>query len=144
MPHFQIHFCSWVLMLISSNSSAQDHALFLYPTFIGGWYTHDKTEVENGNPLLIADLPVIKNNTYAELRYNYDQLNTLGIYAGKRISIRKQVDEVLIPQIGLLAGAYTGASLQLYYQQLNRCYEINFQNQYGISFKNQAAVFFYF
>lgn len=142
MASFKICLLVICINFFSLNLFGQDSLVSVYPTFISGAYTDKRWDLKQNNPFIILDLPIIKNKFYSEIRYNYDQLNTLGIYAGKIFSLSKKTAQVLIPQIGFLYGNYKGASLQFYYQFINKRVEINFQNQHGISFNKLSNFYF--
>lgn len=131
-----------LFVFISFGSFAQDSIVSIYPTFITGLYTNQKLNINENNPLLILSVPVSFNKFYGEVRYNYDQINTIGVYLGYQFSIGKKQQHNLIPQIGFLYGDYVGTSFQFYYQLLHSKFEINFQNQYGLSFNNLSSFYY--
>ena len=133
----------FLLMFISFGSFCQDSvSVTVYPTIITAWETSLPTSLKNNNPLIILDLPIVRKKLYTETRFNYDQINTLGIYAGRIFSVSKKSSHLFIPQLGLLYGDYKGAAFQFYYLMMGNKIDINFLNQYGIS-SNQLSDFYF-
>ena len=52
-----------------------------------------------------------KKNWYAEVRYNYDEVGTLSVNAGKTFSKKGTVSYTITPLAGVVAGRLNGASL---------------------------------
>jgi hypothetical protein len=142
MAKFSIHLVTAFVNFFSFSLFGQDSSLSTKPAFLAESFTHKQVNFKENNPLPIIIIPVAKNSFYAEARYNYDQTNTSALYVGKIISLDKSREQTLIPQIGLLYGDYKGASVQFYYQNVQPDAEINFQNQYGISFDKLSNFYF--
>jgi hypothetical protein len=142
MAKFRVHVIAVVVTFFSFSLFGQERLLTVYPTFLSGIYTYRPLNIKESNPLVIPDISMVKDKLYAEVRYNYDYINTSAMYIGKNISLSKQSGQTLIPQIGLLYGDYKGAFLQFYYQLEQSGFVIDFQNQYGISF-NRRPGFYY-
>jgi len=142
MVKFKVHLLAVIVNFFSLSLFGQDTLLSVYPTFLTGLYTYKPIDLKESNPLPIPDISIVENKLYAELRYNYDYINTSAVYVGKVISLSKIPEQILTPQIGLLYGDYKGISLQFYYQFIGPEFEINFQNQYGIAFNKLPNFYF--
>jgi hypothetical protein len=142
MAKFRIHVVSAVVNFFSFSLFGQGNLLSVYPTFISGLYTYRPVNGKENNPLIIPDISIVKDKLYAEVRYNYDYINTSAIYIGENISLSKKPGQTLTPQIGWLNGDYKGAFLQFYYQLTEPGFAVDFQNQYGIAF-NRLPAFYY-
>ena len=131
--------------IFNAHLAAQDTVskITLYPTIICSYAPALTKSVKNGNPLFIAGTAITYKTFYAELRVNYDQLNTLGAYAGKLYLLEKpKITHVFTPQLGILVGNYKGVSAQFYYQAYHKLFDFNFLNQYSISSAKQANFYF--
>src|SRR5258705_8885247 len=51
-----------------------------------------------------------KNNWYAELRYNYENAQTLSLYGGKTFEDGNGLDYQITPMVGFSTGKFTGVS----------------------------------
>jgi hypothetical protein len=136
----------FLLLCISCNIlSAQDSSktITIYPTVIGAYAPSLPTDIKAGNPLLIVGSALTYKTLYAEVRVNYDQLNTLGAYVGKMYLIEKpKLTHLFTPQLGVLIGDYRGGSFQFYYQAYHQAFEISFLNQYSVSVAKQPSFYF--
>jgi hypothetical protein len=52
-----------------------------------------------------------RNNWHAELRYNYEDVKTVSVYAGKAFFGGKQLTYSITPMAGFASGTFTGLSL---------------------------------
>jgi hypothetical protein len=56
---------------------------------------------------------VANHDGYAELRYNYDEVKTLSLYAGRAFSKKDSLSWSFTPMAGLLVGNWKGPSAGL-------------------------------
>ena len=63
-------------------------------------------------------MPVVhykgRKNFYAEARYNYEDVNTASLYAGKSFSGGKKLEFTVTPMAGVVFGKYFGRQFILY------------------------------
>lgn len=125
-------------------SFSQDSTgLKIYPTVIASYFPKDSNGLSKYNPFLIGGTAISYKKFYGEIRYNYDQLNTLGIYGGKtHTRVGSKMEHLFTPQLGVLMGDYNGASLQFYYQGFHKNFEINFLNQYSVPLSGQSQFYY--
>lgn len=83
------------------------------------------------------------NNWYGEARYNYDEVNTFSLYAGRKFSRSGIVSWEATPLIGGLMGQMTGGSLGMNLGMDYRKLFFTSQSQYSFSIENAANKFFY-
>lgn len=83
------------------------------------------------------------NNWYGEARYNFDELNTLSIYAGKRFTRNGQLSWEATPMIGGLMGQMKGGSLGMNVGMDFRKLFFTSQSQYSFSIDNAGDKYFY-
>ncbi|MCZ8284884.1 MAG: hypothetical protein O9353_05455 [Bacteroidia bacterium] len=126
------------------NGFSQDTTgLILYPTFISSYRPAQPLQIKDNKPYLIGGTIISYKNIYAELRYNYEQYNTLGIYGGRSFVISKpKMQHVLTPQLGIMVGNYKGGSFQFYYLGYHKAFDISFLNQYSIPVSGQSQFYY--
>ncbi len=110
-----------------------------------------KHGVENYNILTPGKesvwVPVIhfegRKNFYAEARYNYEDVNTASVYAGKSFEGGKKITYNITPMAGVVFGRFNGVSAAVNtsadYRQLN----VSAQIQYTINTSGMREHFFY-
>jgi hypothetical protein len=84
-----------------------------------------------------------KHGFYGEARYNYEQLQTGSLYAGKNFSGAKKINYSVTPMLGVVFGKYNGGSAAL---NVDFEYEKIFfsaQLQYTVNKENKEENFFY-
>lgn len=84
-----------------------------------------------------------KNNWYAELRYNYEEVNTLSFFGGKTFSPGGEKRYGLTPLAGFSVGDFTGVSAGL---NIDAEWDKTFlasQSQYSMATKQGADNFFF-
>lgn len=82
-------------------------------------------------------------NWYVEARYNYEELKTFSLYAGKAFSKESKLSYTIIPMVGGVMGRFKGGSFGL---NLDIDYErlfLSSQSQYTFSVEDRAANFLY-
>lgn len=92
-------------------------------------------------------MPVVhykgKKNFYAEARYNYEDVNTASLYAGRSFDGGNKIQYTITPMAGLVFGKYNGVSIatntEADYKGFNFCSQL----QYTINTKNKQEIFFY-
>lgn len=82
-------------------------------------------------------------NWYGEARYNFDQMNTFSLYAGKRFSGGNSVSWQATPLIGGLMGQMTGGSLGMHFGMDYRNIFFSSQSQYSFSLENRTDKYFF-
>lgn len=92
-------------------------------------------------------MPVVhhvgKKGFYTEMRYNYEELNTASVYAGKSFSRDSALNFTVTPMLGLVFGKYNGASVALNAEAEYKKIFMSVQTQYTISRTGAADNFFY-
>lgn len=117
--------------------------LNLFPTVIASYSPQQAFSIKNNNPYLIAGSVISYGKLYGEVRYNYEQQNTLGIYGGRSFVITKpNMEHVFTPQLGVMLGDYTGGSLQFYYLGYHKNFDISFLNQYSVPMSGQSQFYY--
>lgn len=84
-----------------------------------------------------------KKNWYAEVRYNYEELETISINAGKSFSKEDDLSYTITPIAGITAGKLNGASLGLNAETEYKNLFFSAESQYTFSPRNRDANFFY-
>lgn len=84
-----------------------------------------------------------KNNWYAELRYNYEDLQTVSLFAGKTFSGGNAFEYSLIPMIGYSVGRFSGVSFATTTEASWKNFFIWGQTQYSIGNKKSTPDFFF-
>ncbi len=98
-----------------------------------------------GAPTLIS--PVIHYETashwYAEARYNYEDINTLSLYAGHVFAKENNFSYSFTPMIGLLTGRLKGGAIGLNSELSYKKFSFSSQAQYILSSSSKEDNFFY-
>jgi len=123
---------------------AQDTTgITLYPTFISSYSPNQQLDIENNNPYLIGGTIISYKKFYGEVRYNYEQLNTFGVYGGRSFIVSKpKMEHVFTPQLGIMLGGYNGGSFQFYYLGYHKNFDISFLNQYSVPLSGQSQFYY--
>lgn len=107
--------------------------------------------VENYNILHTGNehlwVPVIhykgSNKLYAEARYNYEDINTGSVYAGRSFEGGKKWEYSITPMLGWVFGRYKGFSAATNAEVDYGRFNFSGQLQYTINNKNRNENFFY-
>lgn len=83
------------------------------------------------------------NNWYGEARYNYDEVNTFSLYAGRTFSGKGNVSWQATPLLGGLMGEMTGGSLGMNFGMDFRKVFLTSQSQYSFSLENNVDKYFF-
>jgi hypothetical protein len=83
------------------------------------------------------------NNWYGEARYNFDELNTFSLYAGKKFSGDGVLSWEATPLVGGLMGQMTGGSVGMNFGVDYRKIFFASQSQYSFSIENSVDKYFY-
>ena len=83
------------------------------------------------------------NNWYGEARYNFDEINTFSLYAGRKFSGTGNVAWEATPLIGGLMGQMTGGSVGMNVGADYRKLFFLSQSQYSFSIENATDKYFY-
>ena len=122
------------LSCIIINATAQSGGVEQY------YYTRTATVDAVMTP--IAHITSSKN-WYGEARYNFDELNTFSLYAGKRFSKAGILSWEATPMIGALMGQMKGGSVGMNGGiELEKIF-FSTQSQYTFSLENSTDKFFY-
>jgi len=119
--------------------------------FFSNCSAQSKFGIENYNYLGLpgpgAVVPMIhfetKQNWYAELRYNYEESQTLSFFAGKIFENDKKFSWKIIPMAGFSAGNFTGISIGFDAEASYNAFYISSQSQYSRAAKKANANFFF-
>ncbi|MBL0273539.1 MAG: hypothetical protein IPQ06_10810 [Chitinophagaceae bacterium] len=84
-----------------------------------------------------------RNGVYAELRYNYEDVQTLSFYGGKTFSGGKTLQFSLTPMLGYSTGRFTGLSLATNVEVEWKNFYLSSQTQYSMATKQNSADFFF-
>jgi hypothetical protein len=84
-----------------------------------------------------------KENWYAELRYNYEDIQTLSLYSGKIFAGGHSVQYSVTPMLGLSVGKFTGVSLATNAEAAWKDFYVSSQTQYSMAAKRNATNFFF-
>jgi hypothetical protein len=84
-----------------------------------------------------------KNNWYAEMRYNYEDAQTLSFYGGKTFSGGNAVTYSITPMTGFSTGRFTGMSLANNIETEWKNFYVSSQSQYSIALRNNNQDFFF-
>jgi len=84
-----------------------------------------------------------KQKWYAEARYNYEDINTFSLYAGRTFSSKHDFSWSLTPMIGGMAGKLKGGSFGLNSECSFKKFGFSSQAQYSVSAETQYDNFFY-
>ncbi|MEO6330458.1 MAG: hypothetical protein ABIO55_16100 [Ginsengibacter sp.] len=100
-----------------------------------------------GNKRISAIVPRVyfqnKKNWYGEVRYNYDDLETISFNAGKTFSNDDIISYTVTPIAGIMAGKSTGALLGLNGELDYKKLFFTAESQYAFSAKSRTGNFFY-
>jgi hypothetical protein len=134
---------TFLVLLFGLKLCAQERSLTILPTMLSA--VQVELEEQEDRVYWIPIVPVMLDEFYGEVRFNYDFENTLGVYAGKTFKPLKNKNHSVIPQVGVLVGEVKGASLQLYYLYETASVSVNFQNQYSQPFSGneENAAYYY-
>jgi len=80
---------------------------------------------------------------YAEARYNYEDIRTFSVYAGRTFSRDKEFSWSLTPVLGAIAGKMNGGSFGLNSACSYHKFNFSSQAQYSVSAENRYENFFY-
>jgi len=84
-----------------------------------------------------------KSKWYAEARYNYEDINTFSLYAGRTFSAQHDFSWSLTPMIGGMTGKMKGGSFGLNSECSFKKFGFSSQAQYSMSSQTQLDNFFY-
>ena len=139
--HFIFTFSLFITIV--KGYSQDTTGLTLYPTFISSYSPSQQLNMANSNPYLIGGTIISYKKFYGEIRYNYEQLNTFGIYGGRSFIISKpKMEHVFTPQVGVMLGDYKGGSFQFYYLGYHKNFDISFLNQYSVPISGQSQFYY--
>ena len=123
-----------ICLLVSVNSQAQSK-----------WVIENYNYV--GQPGLAVVVPMVhfetKKNWYAELRYNYEDNQTVSFFGGKTFTGGKRFEYSLTPLAGFSAGRFTGVSFGTNTDADWKNFYLSTQSQYSFGTKKDVADFFF-
>ena len=123
----------------------------MFCIFCNTGFSQAKTGVENYSLLSRGDnyvwMPVIhyqsKKGIYAELRYNYEELNTVSLYGGKTFAGGKELQFSITPMIGFAVGDFNGVSFATNTEVEWKNIYLSAQSQFSMSTKTGEPDFFF-
>ncbi|MEO7983765.1 MAG: hypothetical protein ABI688_06765 [Bacteroidota bacterium] len=80
---------------------------------------------------------------YAELRYNYEDVQTLSLFAGKTFTGRNDLEWAITPMVGFSTGKFTGASLAVNAEAEWKDFYFSTQAQFSRSTESATDNFFF-
>jgi hypothetical protein len=83
------------------------------------------------------------NNWYAEVRYNYEDAETLSFFGGKTFSGGKSLEYSVTPMTGVSVGNFTGVSFATNAEVDWKNFYMASQTQYSIATKKNLSNFFF-
>jgi hypothetical protein len=121
----------WIITMLH-NASAQSKMVFENYNYWG-----------HQTPAIFVPMIHIetRNNWYAEMRYNYEEAETISIYAGKTFGSDRAIHYHITPMAGLSAGRFTGASFAANAEVDWKNFYFSSQSQYSRSFKKEIPDF---
>lgn len=98
-----------------------------------------------GQNSLLAPVAHFQNSQkwYAEARYNYEDIHTFSLYAGRTFSREREFSWSLTPVLGAIAGKMNGGSFGLNSSCSYHKFNFSSQAQYSISTETRFENFFY-
>lgn len=84
-----------------------------------------------------------KNGFYTELRYNYEDVQTLSLFAGNTFTGGKSFEYTITPMAGFSTGKFTGVSLAANTDAEWKNFYFSSQTQYSFSTKKEVSNFFF-
>ncbi|MEI2737932.1 MAG: hypothetical protein V9F01_04015 [Chitinophagaceae bacterium] len=84
-----------------------------------------------------------KNGVYTEIRYNYEEVQTLSFYMGKVFSGGENFEFNLTPMLGISTGEFNGISLAINAETEWKNFYLSSQTQYSIATKENNDNFFF-
>jgi len=84
-----------------------------------------------------------RKGTYAEIRYNYEDVNTFSLFGGKNFHIGPSGSFNLKPMIGVSAGQFNGISFALNAGAEKGAFFWSSESQFSASLKRSAPNFFF-
>lgn len=84
-----------------------------------------------------------RNNWYGELRYNYEDAQTLSLFGGKTVSGGKSLTWSFTPMAGYSTGRFTGLSAGVNNEAEWKDFYFSAQSQYSIATKKDISNFFF-
>jgi hypothetical protein len=123
----------WIITMLH-NASAQSKMVFENYNYWG-----------HQTPAIFVPMIHIetKNNWYAEMRYNYEEAETISIYAGKTFGGDNALHYHITPMAGFSAGRFTGVSFATNAEVNWKKIYFSSQSQYSRSFKKEIPDFFF-
>jgi hypothetical protein len=111
--------------------------LFVYPNL----FSQTEAGIEQyhyiGPNNTSAIVPVVhlqsKKGWYGEARYNYDEVNTFSLLAGKSFFLGRNNGFIITPMAGIAMGDFSGATLGLNTEYESSGFYFNNQSQYSFS-----------
>lgn len=80
---------------------------------------------------------------YTEMRYNYEDVRTLSLYAGKTFTTGNEMECAITPMLGLSAGNFSGVSVAANAEADWKNFYLSTQTQHSVSTKKGVSNFFF-
>ncbi len=84
-----------------------------------------------------------QDHLYAEVRYNYEEVNTLSLYVGKNVTEVGKLSYTVIPLIGAVVGEFKGVSAGFNAAVDYSRFFFSTQSQYTLSFYKEHSDFYF-
>jgi hypothetical protein len=99
----------------------------------------------SGLPVYVSPIAHIETsrNWYLEARYNYEDMGTFSMYAGKTFSWEKKAEYTFTPLIGFMAGNMQGLSTGLNMEISRNAFYFAAQSQFSTSLQDYSNHFFF-
>ena len=124
----------FVAVLITSNAQSQSKWVFEQYNYIR-------------QPDASVFVPMVhfqtRNNWYGELRYNYEDVQTLSFFGGKTVNGGKSLTWSFTPIAGYSTGKFTGVSAGINNEAEWKDFYFSAQSQYSMATKKDIANFFF-
>lgn len=125
--------------------------LLIFCLFYNTGSSQAKSGVENYSLLSNGEnyvwMPIMhyqsKKGIYAELRYNYEDLNTVSLYGGKTFAGGKDLQFSVTPMVGFAVGQFNGISFATNTELEWRNIYLSSQSQYSIATQASGTDFFF-
>lgn len=137
--------------MVKTNNKRRHSFLAIFYMFPVIGFAQAKSGMESYNLLSPGKdyvwMPIVhyqsEKGVYTELRYNYEDVKTLSLYAGKTFSTGNDFDCSITPMVGLCVGNFSGASFAANAEADWKNVYLSSQTQYSIATAKGLVNFFF-
>lgn len=137
--------------MVKTNNKKLLSLLAVLCTISCGVFSQAKSGMESYNLLSQGKnyvwMPVIHYQTekgfYTELRYNYEDVQTLSLFAGKTFFTDNELGCTVTPMLGFSTGNFSGASVAVNAEADWKNFYLSTQTQYSAATKKGVSDFFF-